>query len=260
MLVEFDSVEDFAKACKDKVKHPDRDSASEWTGWVTFAQAIEKSLVGDKSFVDGANKLIDQLDVDIPATKAFKRVHSPYGGSVNMGDWLANSPTPMRRRVRTSSDIGLVNIYVSTTSSAGVDADTMKQRGYAILALLLKLQTVRPIQLYLLTELHGARDGWHYQKIRVESQPLNISVAAFALCNVGWARHLTYDYAQEIDGFNGTWPNDYYDSSYSEIRRERLGIADNDLLIKEAHVNDELVKRPLEWITKQLEKYAAIND
>jgi hypothetical protein len=260
MLVEFDSVEEFAKACKQAVKEPSYRRADTWTAHVSFSQAIEKSLVGDESYVDGANKLIDQLDVDMPTTKAFKRVHSPYGGSVNMGDWLAASPTPMRRRIRTSSDIGPVNIYVSTTSSAGVDAETMKKRGYAILALLLKLQTVRPIQLYLLTELHGARDGWHYQKIRVESQPLNISVAAFALCNVGWARHLTYDYAREIDGFNGCWPKGYDSPGYVEARRERLGLADNDLLIKKAHVQDELVKRPLEWLTKQLEKYANIND
>jgi hypothetical protein len=259
MLVEFDTVEDFAKAAKQAVKEPDH-GKSDWTGNVSFSEAIQRCLTGDESYVEGANKLIEKLDVDLPMTKAFKRVASPYGGSVNLGEWLAGSPVPMRRRIRTSSDIGPVNIYVSTTSSAGVDADTMKKRGFAILALLLKLQAVRPIQLYLLTELHGRADGWHYQKIRVESQPLNVSVAAFALCNVGFARHLTYDYARVIDGFNGAWPNGYGDRSYEQARRERLNLQDNDLLIKEAHVHDEMIKRPVEWITKQLEKYAKESD
>jgi hypothetical protein len=135
----------------------------------------------------------------------------------------------------------------------------MQKRGAAILALLLKLQQVRPIQLYLLTELHGKRDGWHYQLIRIESQPLAVGVAAFALCNVGFARHLTYDYARKVDSFNGSWPTDYHNKqSYRVNRAARLNLTDNDLMIEEAHVNDKLITQPINWLKEQLTRFASL--
>jgi hypothetical protein len=253
MLLTFDSIEEFAKATEDasgSVRH----GAGRWTGFLSFSEARRLATVGDDSYVKKAEALINQLDVDAPITKAFASIHSPYGGRVNLGDWLVGSPTPMRRRVRVSSDIGPIKIIVSTTCSAGIDAEVMEKRGAAILALLLKLQQVRPVQLYLLAELHGEQDGWHYQLIRIESQPLAVGVAAFGLCHVAFARQLTYSYARHVDGFNGGWPSDYSRSKtrYAANRAERLGLTDNDLIIPEAHLDDELIQEPLEWIKKRL--------
>ncbi len=249
MLVTFDSVEEFAKACKPIKNVYDRH------GGLRYDETIERAIHGDESYVSRAEKLISQLDVAVPETKAFKVVHSPYGGRVNMGDWLAGTPTPMRRRVRSNSEYAPIKIVVSTTTSAGISESTIEKRGCTILALLLKLQQVRPIQLYLLTELHGRTDGWHYQLVRIESQPLAIGVAAFALCNAAYQRHLTFQYAQHFDNFNGFWPNDYYSSGYSERRAERLGLTEQDLVIKEAHIFDDLVQEPLKWLQAQLAKY-----
>ena len=256
MLVEFDSVEEFARAARDTID-PDP-QLLDWYGYITHQEAYQKAIIGDESYVKEAEKFLNQLDVLTPETKAWKVIQSPYGGQCNIGDWLAGSPLPMRRRIRTTSEIAPVNIYVSTTCSMGIKADTMQRRGYAILALLLKLQQIRPIQLYLLTELHGETDGWHYQKIRVESQPLAVGVAAFALCHVGFARHLTYGYAREKDGFNGHWPSGYRQSNYVQKRAERLGLTDQDMILKEAHSNDQLVSQPVEWIKKQLKRYGGV--
>lgn len=252
----FESIEDFAKACHAIPTYDRAERNDAWFGYISFKEALEKSLTGDESYVASANALIEKLDVTMPETRAFKVIHSPYGGRANLGDWLAGAPLPMRRRVRTSSEFGPINIFVSTTSSAGVSADTMLKRGTAILALLLKLQQIRPIQLYLLAELHGASEGWQYHVIKVESQPLAVGVAAFALCHVGFARHLTYDYGHYIDNFNGAWPDGYFSSLYAHARIDRLGATSQDLVIKEVYLKDELVQRPIEWLTKQLEKYS----
>lgn len=259
MLVEFDSIEAFARAAKEVVKRPAH-SANEWTGNISFDQAVNLAIKGDESYVKQATELIDKLDVDMPETRIYETIRSPFGGRVNMTDWLTGAPTPMRRRRRTTSEFAPVKIVVSTTCSSEIKSETMQKRGAVILALLFKLQQVRPIQLYLLTELHGERDGWHYQLIRVESQPLAISVAAFALCNVGFARHLTYDYARSIDGFDGSWPKGYYQSNYAQRRAERLNLTDSDLVIKEAYSGDKLVTKPVEWIKEQLSKYTNVND
>ncbi len=252
-LFNFDSIEDFARAAD---ACSDHDDASSWTAHLSYETCVSRAISGDESYVEHAEKMLDQLDVELPETKAFQTIRSPFGGRVNLGDWLAGAPDPMRRRKRVNTDIAPIKIVVSTTCSASVPADVMEKRGHAILALLMKLQTVRPIQLYLLTELDG-HCGWHYQLIRIESQPLALGVAAFGLCNVGFARHLTYNYAEKKDGSHGKWPSQYaYDSPrYTALIRQRAELADDDLIIASAHAHDEMVTQPLDWIKKQLAHY-----
>lgn len=259
-LFTFDSIEDFARAAEPLSNA----GASSWYGNISYKQAVELSLKGDDSYVKLADSFMDKLDVELPETKAFHVKHSPFGGRVNMGDWLADSPTPMRRRVRSSAEINPIKIVVSTTCSAGVDGEVMTKRGAAILALLLKLQTVRPVQLYLLTELDG-ECGWHHQLIRIESQPLHVGIAAFGLCHVGFARQLTYTFAREKDGSRGSWPDGYSygrkNESYTKLLRERIGLAPDDIVIGSAHIGEEkLIEQPVAWIEDQLRKLANIND
>src|SRR3990167_7629381 len=220
MLVTFDSLPKFVAIVKDKVKSPAY-KAENFTANISFDEAIEKTLHGDASCVSKAEKLIEQLALTIPRTRGFKTIASPYGGRCQFSDWQVGSPTPMRRRIRTLMEYGPVKIVVSTTASYSVMAETMAKRGAAILALLLKLQELRPIELYLLAELGGKKDGWHYQFIRVETKPLDIAIAAFVLCNVGFARHLTYDLARELDGFQGQWPSGYHSSSIADYEAQR---------------------------------------
>ncbi len=253
-LFNFDSIEEFARAA-DSVKH--REGASSWTAKLSYEQCVSRAISGDETYIARAEQMLDQLDVELPETKAFQTIHSPFGGRVNLGDWLAGSPDPMRRRKRVNTDIAPIKIVVSTTCSASVPAAVMEKRGHAILALLIKLQTVRPIQLYLLTELDG-HIGWHHQVIRIESQPLALGVAAFGLCNVGFARHLTYNYAACKDGSHGSWPSQYSHSNpaYTNLIHQRCELSDDDLIIASAHSHDEMVVRPLEWIKEQLNRYA----
>jgi hypothetical protein len=254
MLLTFDSIPEFiGKVKSENVKS--RDGKTEWTGYVSWDEAIDKALHGDSSYVQDANKLIDKLSVEMPTTRAFKTITSPYGGRCHFADWQVGSPTPMRRRIRSNTDYGPLKIVVSTTSSAGISAETMQKRGAAILALLLRLQEIRPIELYLLAELHGAKHGWHYQFIKMETKPLDVSVAAFCLCNVGFARHLTYRLAGHIDNFSGAWPNGYGNATYAQQRKDRLGLTDEDIMIKEVHATDKLVLQPIEWLKEQLGKY-----
>jgi hypothetical protein len=246
-LFNFDSVEEFAKEAGKLVP---RYRPSD------YAKAIDRAITGDESYVENANKMLDALDVELPETKSFQTIRSPFGGRVNFGDWLAGAPDPMRRRKRTSTDVAPIKIVVSTTSSGGISAKVLEKRGYAILALVLKLQTVRPIQLYLLTELNGAC-GWHYNLTRIESQPLALGVAAFALCDADFARLPCYNFAARKEaGYNGGWPDGFNGKDYPRLRRERCGLSDDDLVIGSAHAEDQLLTEPLAWIKGQLEIYA----
>jgi hypothetical protein len=264
MLVTFDSVSEFVKANPKPgttSKHGfhgrsvvnDRGDGA-WTANLSFDKAMKTALAGDSSYVAGAEQYIDKVDAALPQTVNYETVRSPFGYRVNVGDWLAQSPTPMRRRLKRITEVSPIKIVVSLTSSAGIDADTMKRRGEAILAFLLKVQQIRPVDLYTLIELDGETDGSQYLMIRQESRPLNISQAAFCLCNVGFARH-GYNYA-DLDGFLGSWPAGYYANSneYATMRRERLGLNPQDIVIKEAYMTDPIITNPELWIKTELAK------
>lgn len=255
-LYTFDSLPEFiAKVQELDARNMNHSGGGSWTNYTTYEQAIEGTLHGDSQYVSEAMKLIDELAVTMPATRAFNTIKSPYGGRCHMADWQVGSPTPMRRRIRSNTDYGPVKIVVSTTSSAAIDAETMKKRGATILALLLRLQEIRPIELYLLAELQGRGDGWHYQMIRVDTKPLDVSIAAFVLCNVAFARHLTYGLGMKLQDFNGAWPSGYYTEAYPKLRAERIGLNGDDIMIKEVHMNDPLVSKPITWLKEQLAKY-----
>lgn len=255
MLHTFDSIPEYIARIKHEKLKPNPSNRLSWTGGITFQEALDYSIKGDSRNVAKAMALLDDLAETIPPTKSFKVIKSTHGGRCNFGDWQAGAPLPMRRRVRSLQDVGPLKIIVSTTSSAAIDARTMEQRGITILALLLRLQEIRPVDLYLLAELHGYPDGWSYQLIKMESRPLDVSVAAFCLSNVGFARQLTYAYGTKMDNFSGGWPSNYHTTTYVQSRRKRLNLASSDMVIGEVYMSDELVKQPKLWLAKQLAQY-----
>lgn len=225
-----------------------------WTGGLTFHEAMDKAKLGDSSLVPSAERMLENLEFSLPSTSGWETLRSPFGGRVNIGDWLAGSPTPMRRRVKRVNDISPIKVIVSLSSSAGIGQETMAARGTAILAFLMQAQRIRPIELYGLIEVDGSKDGSVYFMIKVESKPLNLSQAAFVLANVGFARH-GYNLA-DMEGFQGAWPEDYYsgEAHYAPLRRQRLHLEPNDVVIPAAFLSDPLIAEPVQWITNELAK------
>ncbi len=233
----------------------------DWTGYIDHATACKKALDGDNSYVEEAEKLLDKLDASIEMPQATWQA-SIYGAYPIVPEFLAGSITPMRHRVEATNDTTPIAIYVSTTCSAVIGSSDMLKRGTAILALVLKLQQVRPVELYLLAETHGRTDGEYLQVIRIESKPVDISVAAFVLCHVGFARHLTYGVAKALDGFNGSWPNNYQSGGkgWEMHVREVLEMSPNDLYIGAARAWDDMIKHPVEWVNAQVKQFLGMRE
>lgn len=251
MLARYESVAEFARVAETK---PFSFSMGfDWYGSITHKEAVKFAISGDDSYVSEADKLIDKLDSSIEINTSRWEA-SMYGAYPIVPEFLAGSPTPMRTRVMVAEESAPISIYVSTTCSAGLDSKTMLKRGTAILALLLKMQAIRPIELYLLSETHGRIDGEYIQVIKIESKPLNVGVAAFALCHVGFARRLCYGVAESMDHFNGTWPKDYHRDWQPHIR-EVVGMNDIDLYIPAATSWDTMIKDPIAWVNAQVKRF-----
>lgn len=229
----------------------------DWTDGESFTSALRKMTHGDDAYVPMADKLLDKIGDLAEGLPVRQWTPSPCGAYGIVPEAIMGLPTPMRT-MAPSGDLSPVNIIVSTTCSGGIDKATMTKRGVAILALLQKLQAIRPVELSILAEGGSSMHGNVLELIQIDTKPLSIAHACFALANVGFARGLTYAHMEKYHGFNGRWPADYRTDRYGGIVREALDIRSEDLWIQSSHLTDsKLTSDPVAWVNEQLARYGA---
>lgn len=241
---------------------PESDDISSWAGDESNNSSVLLARNGDESLVAGAEKLLEEI-ASVENHDGIAWVNSPAGAYPVVPEFIAGRPDCMRQQERVT-DSTPISIYVCTTSSGGVGTETLLKRGTVILALLMKLQTIRPVELFLTVELGTYKGLSAYQVIPVDSKPLSISQAAYLLTSAGFARNLTYSVSHLELKDDGSWPWLYTtkrsDDEYDETMKTVLNMGDSDLYIKCAFLYDELLKHPVEWINAQLARYNNAND
>lgn len=269
MLVRFNSVHEYTSALlAAKAAQPessfggnwyDRSPSKSWDGGVSTLEATNRALNGDASLVAMATSAIDKIETTVEGNVRAQNEYSFSGSRVSVPSYLSGNPRAMVRRVKREMPTRSISIVVSTTCSGDIGADIMLKRGCTILALLELLQAQQiQVELSLLAETHGKTDGDLYQLIRIESKPLDLSTAAFAIAHPAFARNMTYAMSHHLDGFNGGWPKSRPFGGRSAMSvwygnlRKTLGLTDSDLLIEGASSWDPLVARPEEWIKERM--------
>ncbi len=236
----------------------------EWDGGVGFKDAIRFSKEGDPNIVSKYVSTVDKLVNEYQFRNDNRTAYRPSvaGSRVSVQDYLAGSPTSMRRRVPQEMQNRSVNIYVGTTCAAGIPADKMMERGATILSLLEFLQTSQvSVELYLLAETHGATDGDLIQVIQVESHPLNLSTAGFAIAHPAFARQVTYCHAYNIDDFNGMWgrsqgyfgQSDEQANGYTEKLAVAIGMSPADIYVPPPkYYHGDIFTNPDKWLEERI--------
>ena len=167
-------------AARDEGHYP-----SSWTDNESFDTAMHKMANGDEAYAAMADKLLDQLQDLSEGMPVREWTASPIGAYPIVPEVLSGMPACMRI-LSPSGELTPVKVVISSTSSGAVSKETMTKRGVAVLALIQKLQVIRPVELYILVEGNDehVRDDL-FQMIRVDTKPLSVAHACFALANVG---------------------------------------------------------------------------
>jgi hypothetical protein len=159
-------------------------------------------------------------------------------------------------------EVSPVKVYVSTTSFCGITAEELELRGTAILALVLKLQAMRPVELYLTAEL-GTSDynGNTILVILIESRPLSVSHAAYCLTSAGFARRLTYGILMDLYSSQGNFAAkfDELGGQYPEWIKTKLECSESDIYIGTALSSDLFMSEPAAWVNIELARFNGEN-
>lgn len=260
MIIRYDSIAALADAY---VKHNCHYGSGGWNrdSWFnneSKSESIRKARYGDTALVPKAEALLTQLDQAIETPRRQWEL-APAGAFCSVPDMLAGRPANMRRMVMTQDEKAPITILATTTSSGGIHASTLQKRGTVILALVMALTRVRPVSLQQLTILDGRDNGETVITAEINTHPLDLATACYALTSAGFARRLTYGLAETLNRFTGGWPRTYrYGNQEPYLARLRQELAPDPtrcLIIGSAELHDELLQQPVAWIQKQIARF-----
>lgn len=267
----FYTMEEFAAASDEtRAKHPatyGRHEGSGWYGGETNDDTARLIRSGDPAAVERARGLLDKIFAELPATERADWTPSPAGAYPIVPEFLAGHPEPMRARRIDANASNPVRIWACLTCSAGVTQSTLRKRGAAMMALLLKLAEIRPVELWAVIFMDSPIDahGEGVIAIRLPSDPLSEAHCAYALTSSGFTRGFGYDYIRAHWKSSGSWPREFKYSGnnrkYLDALKLRLGGELHDLMIEPAKAsNERITTDPAGWVNDQIRDILAAQE
>lgn len=256
VIATFESIGAFCAALDAEVTEDKKKKrGNDWYGNQSWSEARQSVIEGKLDVVPKANALIEQLSgASIELDQAQWEL-SMAGAFPCVPAYLADSPESMFRQVQVKTETAPVRIFASVCCSAGVDAEALEARGVTILALCMKLTSIRPVELYVYADM-GGRDHAIMPCVKIETSPLDLSTATYAMSHAAFLRQLCFSWAYP-KGWDGSWAWGSDPTSAESQRKtsEALGVGENDLLICGGYSADPLIHRPVEWINEQIARF-----
>jgi hypothetical protein len=226
----------------------------EWYGRVTFDQACQLAIQGDVTLVAKSDKLLAKFERYAFETSGRGWRNDVVGALPDVPAYIAGHPLNMRRRTRLDSAAAPIAIIVDTTISAGINAETIMRRGAAILALVRILAGRRPVELWAVSQVNAKDSGCATVGARINTTPLDLGTAAFALTHPAFPRWLCYSIARKY-GFSGGWP--YYSGGESrdcmvDMLRPAMPHVTECLFMPGMYDEDSAANEPELWIEQKL--------
>lgn len=255
-LHKFNDIADFTKECEEKGVER-YSSTDKFYGGMSASSAIDLCTHGILEGIKDSQKIIDDIQDNSIETVKPQWLNSIAGAFPNVPAFLAGENECMFNLGCDVSETAPIKVIIGLTSSRGVDERDLRKRGAAILALVMKLAEVGPVEAWAYIELDRDSREANLIMVRINTAPINLSVANYMLSHAAFTRGLGYHYLYKHHRTNGKWA---FNSHNSEDRLNRLkfamGVTDNDIVIGSAFINDEIIKNPIKYINQTLAKVA----
>jgi len=254
MVFNFDDMTEFIAAMPDKAQYGSG-NASAKTGNESFSDSKINAIHGRLEGMTEAEEMIDQINAENVTSCQQSFIPNVAGALPIVPAAIAGSPFSMLQKVDLVSMSAPIRIFASCATSWGVSASDLSKRGAAILALILKLQEVKPVELYVIGELEGnsKNGGSAIPCVKIEATPLDTTAASYALTSPAFLRHLCFELTGS-EGFNGQWAyrENPQDKKFQDKIKAELGCTENDLYIRGGHSTDQAITDPATWVQDRL--------
>src|SRR4029077_8682402 len=150
----FDSPEAYGDWIIDQwEQNPDIDRSGDYNSWAGKQIKVAADILtkGSTEHLARAEQIISQLEIDDILTNAKPVLQSSVVGFIpNVPAVIAGRPDCMYNRgwIEEPNAVAPLSVYVETTVSAGVSDREIINRGIAVLAFVLAMESVRPVDLY----------------------------------------------------------------------------------------------------------------
>lgn len=245
---------DSVKAFQDSLPAECKRTKSEGRDYPTVRNSLFK---GNPRNLKKAEALLADLEDKALPTDAWLLDQSRTGFAPCVPAFLAVSPDSMFRLENSLQDTAPIRIYISVSASRAFADDDLLKRGCTLLALARKLQSVRPVELYLYTcyAQEGTATGWFGPVVKLDTNPIDMSVASRTVADPAFLRELVF-----------AWCDSHFNAhtlcGQTDVNkcREWLGAQDQDLVIGRANHGDPMMQDPVKWVNDQVKKYAVTLD
>lgn len=232
-----------------------------WSGdsWTSFSRKINE---GDEASVAASEKMLTDLEDQVPVSRGWRNVDDVVGAVPNIPAFLAGHPQHMRRRERVSRDNAPLTIFMDLTSQASVSSYDVHRRGVTLLALVRLLVEHRPVELWC-----GAAQDAFYQQAsgttawRIDTAPMDLARAGYHVAGTAMSRMFGYGINRHLFKSVGTWSfgSNVLQASTGKERAERA-FGTEVLFIPRIMLADEMVKNPVGWVRREIQKYTGIEE
>lgn len=245
-------------------KHADQLARKIREGWYgssyqSFKQRIE---TGDNGLVAKSDAHLALIEDQVPMSRGWRNVDDVVGAVPNVPAFLAGHPQCMRRRQRTMRDTAPLAIYMDLTSSAGISAEDVQNRGVVLLALTRLLVEHRPVELWVGTGLGASRRSatvaW-----RIDTAPLDLARAAYHVSATAMARGFGYEMVHaELKMWDGQWPFGSHElhCRTAEERLKQVFSGQELMYIPPIFLGDAMTKDPVGWVKRVMAQYVGTEE
>ena len=232
-------------------------------------ETAKRSLAnGHMKYLERAQALIDKMaDANVFASHQPQLEAAMVGFVPNVPAALAGQPYDMWNITQSEEQAITtpINIYVETLVSGGVSQDELIARGVCVMAFVLAMNNIRPVELYTICigkpSYSNKSSG---VVVRVPSKPLDIQRAGFMLCDPAYYRRLAFMAIceQAKVSYNDAgmlcwpWDNAPTTSTHEPMMRELLDMDPEDVFIPGGYLFDELMRRdPVQWVKNKIKEH-----
>jgi hypothetical protein len=228
-----------------------------WSGGLSETQTFRTLETGDETHVAEAEGLIRDIMEGIRIeTMRTEWVNDMAGARPDVAAFLAGDPRSMKRKVIFTTEVAPLRLYVSLTSSSGVSTTVLKHRGICLLALVMALTRIRPVELYTFNAVTKYKAHQTLiDVVRMPTSPIDIGLICFCFVSQAFTRGLCYSY------LSGHESSVLYNPPNKDIddMRAMLSASPTDVIFPPIHLYDDY-HDPKKWVKDQLTTILKLNE